>query len=246
MKAKTRSDNWQAAFGNLMFLLFAVFLSVYALSRFEVKQLKEDVEKLKAELSNPAQKSKVNPDEPQSGSSESTLTSENTVMRDQILTSALKSFSSSKALDSTGPIESWLEVEEAPGGKLLVRISPRIIYKPGEAVPSSQMLPLLDDLASIIRSTGRSLKIEGHADGEDEEWLLRLLRKNPKLSQSLWSLSSDRASWIANYWVKKFDFNPEKIEVSGFGASRPLQKSGDPSLASRSPKRIELLLEKRR
>lgn len=219
-----------------MFLLFAVFLSVYALSRFEVKKLKEEVEKAKAELANPVIKPKESNAESADSNAEN-LTSENSEMRDQILSSALKLFTASKSLEASGPIENWLEVEEVSGGKLLVRIAPKIIYRPGESIPDSKMLPLLNDLASLIRATGRSLKVEGHADGEDEEALLRATKRGGKSEQSLWSVSSARAAWIANYWVKKYDFNPERIEVSGFGSSRPLPQG-------KNQKRIELLLER--
>ncbi len=244
-KTKSRGDNWQAAFGNLMFLLFAVFLSVYALSRFEVKKLKEEVEKIKAELASPVAK-KTTADAGESAAS-SNLTSDNTEMRDQIMTSALKAFTSTKGLESSGPVESWLEVEEAPEGKLLVRIAPKVIYRPGAVAPDPNMVPLLNDLASLIRATGRSLKIEGYADGEDEEWLLREAKASAKTVglNNLWSISTARASWIANYWVKKFDFNPERIEVAGFGASRPLPRAAS-NATPKSQKRIELLLERKR
>ena len=84
--------------------------------------------------------------------------------------------------------------------------------------------------------SGRRLRIEGHADFDDSEAISRKASPYP----NTWELSAVRSSALAQYWMRKFDLDPTKIEAVGFGKYRPLEKrSGRPPQSNR---RIEIVI----
>jgi chemotaxis protein MotB len=82
------------------------------------------------------------------------------------------------------------------------------------------MRPFVDRIGERVLRSGRRLRIEGHADFDDSEAIQRKM----SAFASTWELSAARASALAHYWMDKFDFDPEKIEVVAYGKYRPLEK----------------------
>ena len=90
---------------------------------------------------------------------------------------------------------------------------------------------LLEILGDAIRSTGRSIRIESYADAQDSEALAQV--GSGQVIKNSWDLSALRSAWIAQYWMRRFDFDPAKMEVVAFGKSP-------------GKRRIEVIIERQR
>lgn len=230
--------NWSGPFANLMMLLFALFVVLYAATKADVKSLEEETARLQAELQ---QKKNLPSAATSSGSGASPSEGE-------MASSALQS-GIADAVDALfreanptarGP-QTWVEFEDLGDGAFLLRISPEGLFRPGEARVDSKLRPLLDRLGSLIRKSSRRLKIEGHADYEDSELLSREGGESSTDAMNTWELSARRSAWVAQYWMRKFDFDPQKMEVVAFGKYRPMPAKTQKPSANR---RLEIVIEK--
>jgi chemotaxis protein MotB len=71
--------------------------------------------------------------------------------------------------------------------------------------------PELDKVAEILRELGRTITIEGHTDNSDM-----------KGDMTNWELSALRASGVVRYLITKHNFSPQKIIAAGYGDTRPI------------------------
>jgi chemotaxis protein MotB len=99
---------------------------------------------------------------------------------------------------------------------LVLRLAAKDFFAENSVEVRQEMLPLLDRIARVMSSTRRLVRIEGHADPTE---------KKPEGYPTSWELSSARAAWVARYWLSRYDFEPRRIGVAGYGHYRPLADS---------------------
>jgi chemotaxis protein MotB len=228
-----QEDRWTLAFAIVMLLLFALFLSLYSLSKKESAKLLDQIEALKHEKSKPAPKSEA--PAPSDNSSARTAASANVGLQEEILSEA-KSFLSTDAKGGKAKDRSDVEVLDLASGDFLVRVAAPDLFAPGSSRVETSVRPFVDRLGALIVKSGRRLRIEGHADFDDAETISRNASSYP----NTWELSAARSAALAQYWMRKFDLDPMKIESAGFGKYRPLEKKvGRPPQANR---RIEIVI----
>lgn len=115
---------------------------------------------------------------------------------------------------------------------LLIKLATRDMYPEGQVEMAEDLLPLLDQVGSVLKQSGQDIRVEGHADlGESK------LEGIP----GLWELSSARASWVAKRWIKKFELNPERIGIEAYSRYRPVSKE-DPEGARAANRRVEIVV----
>jgi len=227
------ADRWTLAFAIVMLLLFALFLVLYSVSKKEAVKLREDIETLKAEKAKPAPARESSPLE--SSSSQREAAAANVGLQEAILNEA-KAFLAVDAAGSKTKTNSDVEVLDLASGDFLVRIAAPNLFQAGDARVSKETRSFVDRLGELIVKSGRRLRIEGHADFDDSEAIGRKASEYP----NTWELSAARSSALAQYWMRKFDLNPLKIESAGFGKYRPLEKKTGRS--SQANRRIEVVI----
>lgn len=231
--APPAENRWTLAFGIMMMLLFALFLALYSVTKKEAAHLRSENEEFRAAKPKEVQSERQTDSH---GSDPARISAEsNGALQSQILEDA-KSFLSVDANRSGNQKGSDVEVLDLASGDFVVRISAPDLFSAGSSKITPAMRPFVNRLGALILKAGRRLRIEGHADFDDSEAIQR------KASSFLntWELSAARSAALAQYWMKKFDFDPLKIEVGGFGKYRPLEKSLDrPPQANR---RIEVVI----
>ena len=84
-------------------------------------------------------------------------------------------------------------------------------YRPGEYRMHRKALRKLDKVAQQLKTIGRRVTIEGHTDTTP------IKGKYPN-----WELSALRASYIVRYFVDTVGFPAGKIRASGYGKSKPI------------------------
>jgi chemotaxis protein MotB len=227
-----QENRWTLAFAIVMLLLFALFLTLYSLSKKETVRLLDEIEVLKQEKPKPL--AKENPP-PSDNSAARSAAGANADLQEAIL-NEVKGFLSTDGSGGKSKARSDVEVLDLASGDFLVRVAAPDLFAPGSSKVTSAMRPLVDRLGGLIVKSGRRLRIEGHADFDDSE---TLSRKASRYANT-WELSAARSAALAQYWMRKFDLDPMKIESAGFGKYRPLEKqAGRPSQANR---RIEIVI----
>jgi chemotaxis protein MotB len=124
---------------------------------------------------------------------------------------------------------------------LVIRLSAKDFFAPGEAGVRQDLQPLLDRIGRVIARSDRPVRIEGYSDASE--------KSSPGYASS-WDLSAARAAWVARYWIARFKLDPRRVGVAGYAHYRPLPvEDGSPS-ASRSEwaraknRRIEIVVER--
>lgn len=231
--ASAPSENrWTLAFAIVMLLLFALFLSLYSLSKKETSRLQDEISALKNAPPKVVAPTKETPLETGGAAR---AAGANADLQEAILSEA-RSFLATDASGKKSPERSDVEVLDLANGDFLVRVAAPNLFAPGSAKVTAAMRPFVDRLGTLIVKSGRRLRIEGHADFDDAETISR------KASDyaNTWELSAARSAALAQYWMRKFDLDPMKIESAGFGKYRPLEpKAGRPAQANR---RIEIVI----
>jgi chemotaxis protein MotB len=115
---------------------------------------------------------------------------------------------------------------------LIVRIAVKDFFAPQAVIPHRDLWPMLDRIATVLRKTRRHIRIEGHSD---------LSESKPIGFKSDWELSAARAAWVAQYWIQKFDFDPNHLGVAGYSHFQPLSIKKD-HLSQAKNRRIEIII----
>lgn len=210
------ADRWTLPFAIVMLLLFALFLSLYSLAKKETVRLAGEVETLKNARSKPPSKDSTPPPADSGASSSGPA---NADLQAAILGEA-KAFLAKDAKGDQAKARSDVEVMDLASGDFLVRVAAPDLFTPGSSKVSAGVRLFVDRLGELIVRSGRRLRIEGHADFDDAE----AIQRQASTYANTWELSAARSAALAQYWMRKFDLNPMKIESAGFGKYRPLEK----------------------
>lgn len=123
---------------------------------------------------------------------------------------ALKDFINQAGL---APFVQLVEQED----QRILRFRESILFPSGGSTLSPTAFPILDRLASVIRTLERPVRIEGHTDP---------IATSGRLGN--WGLSAARATAVMRFLTDAADVPPELVEAVGRGSGTPL---GLPSVA---------------
>lgn len=115
---------------------------------------------------------------------------------------------------------------------LVVRLSAKDFYLQGSAEVKQDALPVLNQMAKVLKTVRRHIRIEGHTDTG---------KITSEFYPSNWELSTARAAWLVRYLIKKFDYDPRLLEAAGFAEFRPVAENDTPRGRSRN-RRVEIVV----
>ncbi|MGE4232932.1 MAG: flagellar motor protein MotB [Bacteriovoracia bacterium] len=115
---------------------------------------------------------------------------------------------------------------------LVVRLTAKGFYEPGSAIVRKDSLPMLDQMAKVLKTVRKQIRVEGHTDNSKPG--------NGKF-QTNWELSTARAAWLVRYLIKKFHFNPKQLSAAGYAEYRPVASNDRPEGRERN-RRIEIVV----
>ncbi len=123
-------------------------------------------------------------------------------------------------------------VEETSRG-LAIRLDEEIFFESGSANIKKEALPLIGRIAGAISSSSnQQLRIEGHTDNQP----VATTRYT-----SNWELSLDRAANVVRIFLENYDFSPANISLAGHGQYRPIA-SNDNEAGRKRNRRIDIIL----
>lgn len=116
----------------------------------------------------------------------------------------------------------WLEVE----------IKSKILFDPGSARLKQASLPVLDDLANILRPFKNPIRVEGHTDDTVIE--------SPRYPTN-WELSAARAASVVHL-LSEFEIDPTRLSVQAFAQYHPIADNDTAEGRARN-RRVVLVIE---
>jgi chemotaxis protein MotB len=120
----------------------------------------------------------------------------------------------------------WLEVE----------INTSILYASGSARLSPQAIPVLEQLAEILRRFPNRIHVEGHTD---------TVPINTPVFPSNWELSSGRAASVVHLFTRN-GVDPANMAAIGYGEYRPLAENTTAEGRQRNRRVVIVVLAGRR
>lgn len=237
------SDRWLMTYADLITLLLAFFVIMYAMSKVDSKKFEQMSEKLKGEFNS----SDVIPSVGTTDLGAGVLK----VGRLKIVAQRLESpsFGPVKHRVSLGPatnIPLSSGFHEQPAGDssanqyslemnergLIIHVLESALFASGQADLQPGALTLLDKIAAEIRDLPNQIRVEGHTDS--------IPMRSYKFPSN-WELSSARATAVVRYFVDRHEFSPERVSALGFGEFRPLTSNDTPEGRSQN-RRVDIVI----
>lgn len=117
----------------------------------------------------------------------------------------------------------WVEVE----------IKTSILFPSGSAILQHEALPVLSEIANILKDFPNPIRVEGFTDS---------VPINTVAFPSNWELSAGRAASVVHLFTKE-GVEPRRMAAIGFGEYRPIGDNSTPNGRNRNRRVVVLILE---
>jgi|APLak6261679142_1056127.scaffolds.fasta_scaffold00011_28 chemotaxis protein MotB len=232
-------ERWVISYADLLTLLFAVFVVLYASGRVDTNKLAQASESMRWALhfkgEGGIQKLAIFRGPPTEGGCVTNLGTmpagaptqkkliEETRRR---LEKALKPFILRQEKNPSVTVE-------VENGKVRLRLSAHRFFDPASAALRPEALAVLDAIADELTKTDQLIRVEGHTD--DGAISSTRYRNN-------WDLSAARAATVVSYLEQGHEISALRLVAAGLGASHPLVSNDTPDNRELN-RRIEIVLE---
>jgi chemotaxis protein MotB len=208
-------ERWLVSYADFITLLFAFFVTLYAISQVDAKKLGKLVESMQSAFDTRV----FEPGSPKLALSDGTAKGVEQQKLIEPVSPAVATSPSLKALRAQ--LESKLVrakfvdrvrfVEERRG--LVVSLTEAGFFDAGRAELKKSSQDVLDAIAETLLEVHYALRIEGHTDTTPIHTLQ---------FPSNWELSTARATFILSYLTTHFAFESSRLSVAGYGQYRPV------------------------
>lgn len=230
-------ERWLVSYADFITLLFAVFVTLYAMSQTDKKKIEEVVESMRDSFgyskSSPASKPSVIEAGTMSIIPSLRKTSASAPRRGKSK-GGEGDFKASKA-----SIEAYLlkvgakeKVSIAINQRgLVVSLKEAGFFGSGSATLKRESYTLLSDVVESLASYSNGIRVEGHTDN---------VPMSSTAFPSNWELSTARATSVVQYLVKH-DFEPDHMSAAGYGEYRPVADN-DSEEGRQKNRRVDIVL----
>lgn len=238
-------ERWLVSYADFITLLFAVFVTLYAMSQSDKKKTEEVMKSIQesfgmTQAGAPSPKLNVIPSQQvtiiPSIKSEVSVVPGSRSARGRARTRAEeKDFRQIKS-----SIEAYL-VKQGAQNKVSLTITRRGLivslkeagfFDSGQAHIRKDAYDLINTISEVVTQYNNPLRLEGHTDN---------MPISTGQFPSNWELSTARATNALKYLIKHFDVDPDKISATGYGEFRPLA-SNDTSEGRAKNRRVDLVM----
>lgn len=215
-------EAWLLPYSDLMTLLLAVFIVLFAVSKIDQSKAEEFSNSFsKISMLNgsggilPGKGDSINPDlNPSNDSSDQELTDQE--LKAYFGAAEMKQLSSLEdkvdAFISDNQLSSSLQADIDTRG-LVITLNNAVLFDPGSAQIKYGSEETLFRIGKILSKLNNYIRIEGHTDN---------VPSNSTVYPTNWELSTARASSVIRLFVDNCDVQPEKIVAVGYGENRPV------------------------
>ena len=228
-------ERWLVSYADFITLLFAVFVTLYAMSQTDKKKVEEVMASMSSSFgfkSSPASKPSVI--EMGAVNLIPSLTKAPQAPRRGKSRAGEKDFRETKA-----SIDAYL-LKSGAQDKLSVSITQRGMvvslkesgfFDSGSATIKRAAYPLLNDVMESLSTYSNDIRVEGHTDNRPI---------SSTAFPSNWELSTTRATNVLQYMTKQ-DFEPSQLSAAGYGEYRPVA-SNDTDDGRQKNRRVDIVL----
>jgi chemotaxis protein MotB len=225
-------ERWLVSYADFITLLFAFFVTMYAISRVDEKKFGSMVESMQRALGSvivfqTTQREAgvfTNYSKPidvnlagASGFKGSSMERENLQQLAREIKQRVDEISGAKGgKGDTGADQLQFFLDKRG---LILRFSERVFFDSGEASLRPEIIPVLNAVAKPLEKIHNQIRIEGHTDS---------VPINTPQFPSNWELSTARATTIVRFFLTRFSFNPNRLSAAGYGEYRPIASNSSP------------------
>ena len=234
-------ERWLVAFADMMTLLFALFVVLYAMANLDKSKAKKVEVSIQKAFANEFDDETMPEGVPRGFDMKKGIFrfSKGNTNREQVTTRTRREMAAIIAADSQR-IERELS-ERLYGSKdfpqaqnqksedrvvyvnrdndgIRVTLLARKFFNPSQATLNNEAKSALDGVALAVKNIGRQVRVEGHTDN---------LPFNMN-GMTNWELSSARASAVVRYFIDKHKYNPQTIYAAGFADTKPVASNATP------------------
>lgn len=248
-------ERWLVSYADFITLLFAVFVTLYAMSQTDKKKVEQvaasyrsafgisagsgtsgksimsgseimPIPNLEIVPAPPKKKRAQEDAEKQKDASDAGKKTQGRTADYQELRKMIKT--ALKPLQIVGDVV----VEDSSRG-LAIRLEEEVFFESGSAMIKPEARPLIGIIAGAVSAIGnQQIRIEGNTD--DTAIFTSRYKSN-------WELSLDRASNVMKIFLTNYDFSPVNIAIAGYGQYRPIA-SNDSEAGRKRNRRVDIIL----
>jgi chemotaxis protein MotB len=217
-------ERWLVSYADFITLLFAFFVTMYAISRVDEQKLGSAVESLQRALGslipvNITQKDAgAFPSKPASPRV-SVMTPEEEPSTEQGEFAKLAQELKAEVEGAKGELDASRAAQlrqikflvDKRG--LVIRVPESFFFDSGQASLRPEVIPIINVLGKSLAKIPNHIRIEGHTDS--------VPIRTPQFPSN-WELSAARATTIVRYLLAHFQFNPQRLSATGYAEFHPV------------------------
>lgn len=230
-------ERWLVSYADFITLLFAVFVTLYAMSQTDKKKAEEVLQSMRESFGYSSTSAGAKPTVIDTGSMSVIPSMHRLTQAPQRGKSrgGEKDFRATKAA-----IEAYL-LKVGAQAKVSVSVTQRGLvvslkeagfFDSGSATLKPDSYALLKDVVSSLSSYSNGIRVEGHTDN---------MPISSASFPSNWELSTARATNVLQYLTKQTDFDPYRISAAGYGEYRPVADNSDAEGRGKN-RRVDIVL----
>lgn len=230
-------ERWLVSYADFITLLFAVFVTLYAMSQTDKKKAEEVLASMRESFGYSTTSAGAKPTVIDTGSM-SVIPSMHKMTQ---APKRGKSRGSEQDFRATkASIEAYL-MKVGAQNKVSVSVTQRGLvvslkeagfFDSGSATLKPGSYALLNDVMASLASYSNGVRVEGHTDN---------VPISSAAFPSNWELSTARATNVLRYLVKQEDFDPANISAAGYGEYRPVADNSDADGRAKN-RRVDIVL----
>ncbi|TSK04513.1 MAG: OmpA family protein [Geobacter sp.] len=230
-------ERWLVSYADFITLLFAVFVTLYAMSQTDKKKAEEVLASMRESFGYSTTSAGAKPTVIDAGSM-SVIPSMHKMTQ---APKRGKSHGSEQDFRATkASIEAYL-MKVGAQNKVTVSVTQRGLvvslkeagfFDSGSATLRSGSYALLNDVVASLASYSNGVRVEGHTDN---------IPISSAAFPSNWELSTARATNVLRFLVKQEDFDPANISAAGYGEYRPVADNSDADGRAKN-RRVDIVL----
>jgi chemotaxis protein MotB len=234
-------ERWLVAFADMMTLLFALFVVLYAMANLDKSKAKKVEISIQKAFANEFDDETMPEGVPRGHDMKKGIFRFNkgNTNRDQVSTRTRREMAAIISADSA-KLEREL-AERLYGSKdfpqaqnqkpedrvvfvnkdndgIRITLLARKFFNPNEATLTKEARAALDGVALAVKNIGRQVRVEGHTDN---------LPFNIN-GMTNWELSSARASAVVRYFITQHKYDPKSLYAAGFADTQPVASNETP------------------
>ncbi|MBJ6801194.1 OmpA family protein [Geomonas propionica] len=233
-------ERWLVSYADFITLLFAVFVTLYAMSQTDKKKAEEVLASMRESFGYSTTSAGQKPTVIDAGSM-SVIPSIHKITQAPKRTSSTRTRGSEQDFRaSKASIEAYL-MKAGAQNKVSVSVTQRGLvvslkeagfFDSGSATLKQSSMALLNDVVASLATYSNSVRVEGHTDN---------VPISSAAFPSNWELSTTRATNVLQYLTKQEDFDPARISAAGYGEYRPVADNSDEEGRAQN-RRVDIVL----